>query len=104
MARHIFPATNTLRTSLPIVPLSKRATFAHEGAHLCQWYGLGRVVWARGPFARNYDYKLTPGKPYEDHGLEQMGSIAQDYYVLREGGRIVGPYGLAHYAPLLPIR
>lgn len=90
--------------SLPTTPLSKRATFVHEGAHLYQWYGLGRVVWARGPFARNYDYELEPGRAYEDYGLEQMGSIAQDYYTLREGGRIAGPYTLADYAPMLPVR
>lgn len=90
--------------SLPTTPLRKRATFIHEGAHLYQWYGLGQTVWLRGPFDRNYRYTLIPGKAYETYGLEQMGSIAQDYYTLREGGRIAEPYGLTDYAPLLPVK
>ncbi len=89
--------------SLATVSLSKRATFVHEAAHLYQWYGLRRTVWLRGAFDRNYNYTLVPGKRYEDYGLEQMGSIAQDYYTLREGGRHPR-YTLADYADLLPVR
>ena len=84
-------------------PLVKRATFVHEGAHLYQWYGLGRIVWARGPFARNYDYTLIPGQKYEDYGLEQMGMIAQHYYILREGGR-VSNHQAGDYVGLLPVQ
>ncbi len=83
--------------------LSKRATFVHEAAHLYQWYGLDRTVWLRGAFDRNYDYTLEPNKAYPDYGLEQMGSIAQDYYILREGGTHTR-YVLADYAALLPLK
>lgn len=86
------------------VSLYKRSVFVHEGAHLYQWYGLGRTVWLRGPFDRDYDYELVPGKEYADYGLEQMGSIAQDYYTLRSGGRLASiKYPLSAYASLLPV-
>ena len=84
-------------------PLARRATFVHEAAHLYRWYGLHRTVWLRGPFARDYDYTLQPDKACQDYGLEQMGSIAEDYYIVREGGRNVR-YGLADYASLLPVK
>ena len=89
--------------SSPTVPLIQRSTFVHEAAHLYQWYGLGRTVWLRGPFDRNYDYTIIPGKKYEDYGLEQMGMIAQHYYILREGGRVRN-HVLADYAELMPVR
>lgn len=86
-----------------VASFAKRATFVHEGTHLYQWYGLNQTVWLRGPFQRNYDYRLTPGKAFQDYGLEQMSMIAQHYYVLREGGRISLPYTLADYQTMLPV-
>ena len=87
----------------PWTPLRQRALFVHEGAHLYQWYGLKRLVWLRGAVSRRYDYRLRAGKPYEAYGLEQMGSIAEDYYTLREGGAIRRPYRLEDYQGLLPV-
>ncbi|MGI4878665.1 MAG: hypothetical protein ACRYG4_14390 [Janthinobacterium lividum] len=84
--------------------LYNRSVFVHEGAHLYQWYGLGRSVWLRGSFDRDYGYELVPGKRYEDYGLEQMGSIAQDYFTLRSGVRSATlKYPLSAYAELLPV-
>lgn len=88
----------------PGVSLSKRGTFIHEGAHLYQWYGLGQAVWLRGPFDRNYSYVLTPGKAYKDYGLEQMGMIAEHYFLLMNGGRTGLPYALADYQKILPVQ
>jgi hypothetical protein len=102
-----FPGTLWLDDfAAPGVALSKRALFIHEGTHLYQWYGLGRTVWLRGPFARNYEYELTPGKKFADYGLEQMGMIAQHYYMLREGGSLPVEYrySLADYQAILPVR
>ena len=85
-------------------PLSKRAWFVHEGAHLYQHYGLGWNVYVRGATDRNYSYTLDATKTkLSDYGLEQMGDIAQDYYTLTQGGAISLPYTLANYAALLPI-
>ncbi len=90
------------------VSLYHRGVFIHEGAHLYQWYVLGWKVWAIGPFARNYDYKLIPGQAYDKYGLEQMGMIAEHYYVLRHGGHPADipdrSYTAESYAALLPVR
>lgn len=92
----------------PGVPLGLQAVFVHEGAHLYQWYGLGWIVWLRGPFARNYRYRLVPGRRYAEYGLEQMGMIAQHWFILASGGRPAGlpdpSYTAASYAHLLPAR
>ena len=90
------------------VSLYHKGVFVHEGAHLYQWYVLGWTVWARGPFDRDYDYKLIPGQPYDKYGLEQMGMIAEHYYVLKHGGRPsnlpVKSYTAESYAALLPVK
>ena len=85
------------------VPLGLKALFMHESTHVYQWYGLGWWVWARGPFDRNYEYQLVPGRPLHEYGLEQMGMIVQHYFTLLRGGHVPKPYTLADYAPLLPI-
>jgi hypothetical protein len=85
------------------VSLARKAVFIHEGTHLYQWYGLGQTVWARGPFDRNYDYALVPGRTFQEYGLEQMGMIAEHYYTLLHRGRIGLPYTLADYQAILPV-
>jgi hypothetical protein len=97
------PAHYVADFSLATVPLSKRAWFVHEGAHLYQFYGLRWNVIARGILDRNYDYELVAGKKLSHYGLEQMGSIAADYYTLLNHGAIKGKYALADYAGLLPL-
>lgn len=87
------------------VPISLKALFMHESTHLYQWYGLGQWVFARGPFDRNYEYELIPGKKFQDYGLEQMGQIVQDYYTIKHGGTVRGKsYSAADYEPILPLR
>lgn len=92
----------------PGVDINRKATFIHEGAHLYQWYVLGWNVWARGPFSRNYGYKIVPNMTYQQYGLEQMGMIAQHYFLLRSGVRpsdLPDPnYTLESYSALLPVR
>ena len=90
--------------SLLDVPLHKRAWFVHEGAHLYQYYGLRWNVIARGIVQRRYRYRLTPGKPFHAYGLEQMGSIAADYYTLTQGGRIDNGHTLIDFTGVLPLR
>jgi hypothetical protein len=89
--------------SLLAIPLSVRAWFVHEGAHLYQFYGLGWNVIARGIVSRRYSYKLREGKPFARYGLEQMGSIAADYYTLTQYGSIKPPYTLADFSGTLPL-
>jgi len=88
--------------SLPTVPLHLRSLFMHESTHLYQWYVLGQLVIFRGPFDRNYEYVIQPGKKFSDYGLEQMGQIVEDYHTLANGGAVPGK-ALADYAGLLPL-
>jgi hypothetical protein len=83
--------------------LSDRAWFIHEGAHLYQFYYLNWSVKLRGILDRRYDYKLDPKKKFKDYGLEEQGDIAEDYYTLKQGGRISRPYKLSDYAAILPL-
>ncbi len=90
----------------PGIPLNRRAVFVHEATHLYQYYGLGWSVMLRGPFSRNYEYTLQAGRHFASYGLEQMGMIAQHYYILREGGKLRSPYDryiLSDYQSMLPI-
>ncbi len=82
--------------------LTIRAWLVHEGAHLYQYYALGWNIKLRGIIDRNYDYVLDPRKKFQQYGLEQQGAIAQDYYTLRNGGRISRPYNLNDFANVLP--
>jgi hypothetical protein len=99
-----FPPAHFLADySLPALPLRTRAWFVHEGAHLYQHYGLRWNVIVRGALSRRYSYRLTPGKPFHAYGLEQMGSIAADYYVLTQGGHVDNGQTLPDFAGVLPL-
>jgi hypothetical protein len=83
--------------------LSDRAWLIHEGAHLYQYYYLHWSVKLRGIFDRRYNYTLNPTKKFKDYGLEEQGDIAEDYYILKQGGRISRPYGVSNFAAILPL-
>jgi hypothetical protein len=89
--------------SLATVPLEKRAWFVHEGAHLYQHYHLRWNVIVRGAIDRRYGYKLVAGKKFDKYGLEQMGSIAADYFTLLHQGCIKPPYVLSDFLDALPL-
>jgi hypothetical protein len=91
--------------SLAGVPLVLRALFMHEATHLYQHYALGMWVWVKGPFDRNYNYELKKGMPLRSYGLEQMGQIVEEFYILRHGGKLsLRPYDVSQYADALPVR
>ena len=81
-------------------PLAARAHFIHELTHVWQVQTGGSLVWRRWPWAR-YRYRLTPGKPFADYGIEQQACIVEDAYRLRESGRPAGRT-LADYAAVVP--
>lgn len=77
----------------------------HESTHLCQHYVLGYHLMISAPFDRNYNYVLKPGQKLRDYGIEQMGSIVEDFYSLRHGRRRRDLfYSLADYADAVPVR
>lgn len=89
----------------PGVSMDSRSLFMHEATHLYQWYVLKTWVWVVGPLDRNYDYVLEPGRPLREYGLEQMGNIVRDYFLLRQGYRLpTMRYRLPAYADVLPVR
>ena len=90
--------------SLPFASLAQRALFMHEATHLYQWYVLRQWVFLRGPFDRNYRYDLIPGQALKDYGLEQMGQIVQDYYLLMHGGAADRRYRASDYRDAVPVR
>lgn len=91
--------------SLPSTPVRLRALFMHESTHLYQTYVLGYHLMVSAPFDRNYNYELVPGQKLKDYGIEQMGQIVQDYYLLRHGVAIRdNPYRVEDYADALPVR
>lgn len=96
-----FPPQHYL-ADFSMASLAIRAWLVHEGAHLYQFYSLGWSVKLRGMTDRNYDYVLDPRKKFQQYGLEQQGAIAQDYYILRNGGAISRPYNLSDFATTLP--
>lgn len=90
---------------LPSVPLGARALFMHESTHLYQHYVLGYHLMVSAPFDRNYEYTLETGKKLRDYGIEQMGSIVEDFYTLRHGGSLgTKPWTLADFASAVPVR
>ncbi|HEX6241632.1 MAG TPA: hypothetical protein VFZ61_12080 [Polyangiales bacterium] len=89
--------------SLESLPLRTRAWFVHEGAHLYQHYGLKWNVILRGAIDRRYTYRLKPGKRFHEYGLEQMGSIAADYYMTREGGVAASGAPFETFEGVLPL-
>lgn len=86
------------------VDIVQRSVFVHEGTHIYQWYVLHQIVWLRGPFQRTYEYNLVPGKAWQKYGLEQMGMIAQDYWLKMNGALTQNraKYPLALYQAILP--
>jgi hypothetical protein len=97
-----FPAAY-YKADFSVGGLSDRAWFIHEGAHLYQYYYLHWSVKLRGIFDRRYNYTLVPAKKFKDYGLEEQGDIAEDYYILKQGGKISRPYNLSNYTASLPL-
>lgn len=93
-----FPAAH-YKADFSLALLPDRAWFVHESAHLYQYYFLHWSVKLRGIVDRNYDYTLDPKKK-KDYGLEAQGDIAEDYYILRQGGSSGSPDVLMGVEPV----
>jgi hypothetical protein len=63
-----------------------QAFFIHEMVHVWQAQAKGRfyLPLMRHPFCR-YDYKLTPGKPFDRYGLEQQAEIVTHRFLADRG-------------------
>ena len=63
---------------------ANKSHFIHEMTHILQHQHGRRVGYSRvgevvlgGP---DYDYRLEPGKRFEDYGIEQQAAIVEDYH------------------------
>jgi hypothetical protein len=87
-----------------LVDLAKKAWFIHEGCHLYQYYKLRWNLIVRRCFESNYRYVLDPAKrKLSDYGMEEMGDIAADYYIMKQGYDPGRGYTMAQYQRLLPL-
>jgi hypothetical protein len=64
----------------------RQAFFIHEMTHVWQAQAKGRfyLPLMRHPFCR-YDYRLTPGKPFDRYGLEQQAEIVTHRFLADRG-------------------
>jgi hypothetical protein len=78
-------------------PLNRQAFFMHEMTHVWQAQKRGRyyLTLMRHPFC-HYDYRLQPGKPFSDYGIEQQAEIVRHRFLADRGfpGAIVPPQEL----------
>jgi hypothetical protein len=58
--------------------------FIHEMTHVWQHQQGIRLLLRRHPFCR-YDYRLEPGKRFEDYGIEQQAEIVRDAFLASRG-------------------
>jgi hypothetical protein len=70
-------------------PLSAQGYFIHEMTHVWQSQKGGRLYLPlmRHPFCR-YDYRLTPGKPFDRYGLEQQAEIVTHRFLADRGAAV----------------
>jgi len=78
------PAGHRYREDFSTSDDRSRALFIHELAHVWQ-HQQGVNVKGRGIVERQYDYEITPGKPFDSYGLEQQADIIKDYFLLEAG-------------------
>ena len=71
--------------------LGLQALFLHELTHVWQSQTRGKyyLPLMRHPFCR-YGYRLTPGRRFEDYGLEQQAEIVRHLFLLRNGRNVAG--------------
>ena len=83
------------------------ATFIHEMTHVWQiqhgiWLKTRRVLFVED----QYGYVMDVNRKFEDYGVEQMGSVVEDYFRLINGlgtaWRTGGPRDVCSYRQVIP--
>ncbi len=98
---HCNPRGDDYRPDYATQDWSTRGRFVHELVHAWQWQRGIPLAWVRWPFAR-YGYRVTPGRRFEDYGLEQQAEIVRHWYLRREGVSSPSWPVVEALAPLLP--
>ena len=67
-------------------PLSRQGFFIHELTHVWQTQKGGRfyLPLMRHPFCR-YGYRLEPGRPFRQYGVEQQAEIVRHRFLADRG-------------------
>lgn len=99
---HFHPRCPFYHQDFSRAPLHLQGLLIHELTHVWQHQSGRNVVFARSPFARYRYLPLTPGKRFEQYGIEQQAEIVRDWFVLSSGGRVAGAPALEVYQRLLP--
>lgn len=73
----------------------------HELVHVWQHQQGINLLLRRHPFCR-YDYRLKPGKPFSDYGIEQQAEIVRHVFLMRRGYSVAGKPGLSALEAILP--
>ena len=89
---HFHPEGGGWSDDFSLESVGRQGFFIHEMTHVWQAQVKGRfyLVLMRHPFCR-YDYALTPGKRFEDYGLEQQAEIVTHRFLADRGAAIAAP-------------
>jgi hypothetical protein len=100
---HFHPRSSLWSEDFGAARLGLQALFVHELTHVWQAQTRGRfyLPLMRHPFCR-YGYALTPGRRFEQYGLEQQGEIMRHAFLLRAGAEVAGAAPLEAYRQLIP--
>jgi len=81
--------------------LGHQAHFIHELTHVWQHQQGINLFLRRLPFAR-YRYELTPGRSFDDYGIEQQAEMARHAFLMRRGVTVPAAPPLAVLEAILP--
>lgn len=99
---HFHPLSPHYRDDFSTADLASQGLFMHEMTHV--WQAQTRGWWylplCRN-FSRRYDYRLIPGRPLADYGIEQQAEIVRHVFLMRQGQRLAGVAPLQHYGDVL---
>lgn len=99
---HFHPESPSYCDDFSSQALSTQAFFIHEMTHVWQAQTRGKwyLVWRRHPLS-SYSYKLRPGWPLAQYGIEQQAEIVRHGFLLRNGMRPAGAGDPAAYDMLV---
>ncbi len=95
------PKGGLFRDDYAQTDLNLQGLFIHEMVHVWQHQQGVFLPIARHPFCR-YDYKLIPGKPFADYGIEQQAEIVRHDFLLKQGARLKNGFQLEQFIGLVP--
>jgi len=83
---HFHPHGDAYQEDFGAASLSAQGLFIHEMTHVWQHQCGVFLPLRRHPFSR-YGYRLVPGRPLRQYGIEQQAEIVRHAFLLRNGAR-----------------